>query len=99
MNFPGALATLVITLKPYWVLGGMSGTSHGTANDYDQRVPIIFFGMRIKPGEYMAAASPADIAPTLTSLCGIPPAKTEGRVLAEAIHALTQASARPRAKP
>lgn len=86
-EFPGRTGDAVITLKPYWVLGGSKGTSHGTANDYDQRVPILLFGTGIKPGEYMAAASPADIAPTLTSLCGIPPAKTEGRVLAEAIRA------------
>ena len=85
--FHGRTGDAVVTLKPYWILGGTLGTSHGTANDYDQHVPILLFGAGIKPGEYMAAASPADIAPTLTVLCGIPPAKTEGRVLSEAIEA------------
>jgi hypothetical protein len=101
-DFPGRTGDAVVTLKPYWILGGTLGTSHGTANNYDQHVPILLFGAGIKPGEYMAAASPADIAPTLTVLCSIPPAKTEGRVLYEAIEASKRPAAAPakaRAKP
>ncbi len=64
-------------------MGG--GTTHGTANDYDQRVPIILFGSGIKPGRYTMSATPADIAPTLAALAGVRIARTDGRILREAL--------------
>jgi len=39
----------------------------------------------IQPGEYFAQVTPADIAPTLASLCGITLATRDGRILAEAL--------------
>ena len=42
-------------------------------------------GKGIKPGEYLAEATPADIAPTLAFLTGITLTQAEGRVLTEAI--------------
>ena len=41
------------------------GTTHGSANADDQRVPVLFLGHGIKPGKYSQAATPADLAPTL----------------------------------
>jgi hypothetical protein len=61
------------------------GTTHGTPYYYDQRVPVLFMGYGIQPGEYFDAITPADIAPTLASLCGITLASREGRVLADAL--------------
>jgi hypothetical protein len=52
---------------------------------YDQRVPLILFGAGIKRGEYLGAATPADIAPTLAQLCGITLARIDGEVLVEAL--------------
>ena len=46
------------------------GTTHGSANPDDQRVPLILFGHGVRPGRYEIDASPADIAPTLASLVG-----------------------------
>jgi hypothetical protein len=92
-TFPGRSGDLHIALKPNWIFsargdfGWSGGTSHGNGNEYDRRVPIVLFGTRIKPGQYMASATPADIAPTLASLCGIRIARTDGRILAEAIAA------------
>jgi len=93
-TFSGRSGDAVIALKPYWILSSR-GTTHGTANGYDQHVPLIFFGAGITTGEYGAAASPADIAPTLASLCGIPPGKTQGSALADAIQPKGSASGRP----
>jgi len=83
---------LFIVPKPYWLLDGTPagkkqqyGTSHGTPYYYDQRVPILLMGAGIHPGEYFEAATPADIAPTLASLCGITLATRDGRILAEAL--------------
>ena len=66
---------------PNWVVVS-SGTTHGTPHDYDARVPIVFFGKGIKPGQYDSATT-IDIAPTLAALAGITMPRAEGRVLQE----------------
>jgi arylsulfatase A-like enzyme len=82
-----------IDLKPGWIFSGRTpagwngGTTHGSGRDYDQRVSILLFGSGIKPGRYTMAATPADIAPTLAALSGISIARTDGRVLSEALRA------------
>lgn len=58
------------------------GTSHGTPNAYDRRVPLVFLGAGVEPGLDPGAASPADIVPTLLSLAGVAaPADLDGRAL------------------
>jgi predicted AlkP superfamily pyrophosphatase or phosphodiesterase len=84
---------LLIVPKPYWIWdysapgkpGRNGGTSHGTPNYYDQRVPVILMGPGIRRGRYYETATPADIAPTLATLCGITLATQDGRTLAEAL--------------
>jgi hypothetical protein len=89
--FPERSGDVWIGLKPNWIFSGRNligwsgGTSHGSAHDYDRRVPIIFFGAGIKPGRYTMSATPADIAPTLAILSGIPVPRTDGRILQEAL--------------
>jgi predicted AlkP superfamily pyrophosphatase or phosphodiesterase len=82
---PGRSGDLVIAPKPGWVFAA-SGSTHGTGNPDDQRVPILLMGRGIKHGEYLQAATPADIAPTLAVLCGITMPQAEGHVLREALH-------------
>jgi predicted AlkP superfamily pyrophosphatase or phosphodiesterase len=103
--YPGRSGDMVIVPKPYWPLlndaktaPAGSATTHGTSHGYDQRVPLILMGHGIKSGEYLNAASPADIAPTLAFLCGITLARADGRVLAEALEAPRSAD-RKAAKP
>src|SRR6202171_5203664 len=83
---------LVIVPKPFWPWDysktgtpRQTGTTHGTPYGYDQRVPVIFMGWGIQPGEYYEAIPPADIAPTFASLCGITLAPRDGHVLAQAL--------------
>ena len=90
--YPGRSGDLIVVPKPYWffVLASEElppgpAATHGTAYAYDARVPLILMGRGIKPGEYLVPATPADIAPTLAFLCGITLARTDGRVLAEAL--------------
>jgi predicted AlkP superfamily pyrophosphatase or phosphodiesterase len=90
--FAGRSGDLLIVPKPYWLASSTAadkkrdyGTGHGTPYYYDQRVPIIFWGWGIQRGEYFGAVTPADIAPTLASLCGITLATRDGRVLSEAL--------------
>jgi hypothetical protein len=42
-------------------------------------------GWGLEHGEFFAPITPADIAPTLASLCGVTLATHDGRVLAEAL--------------
>lgn len=75
---------LYLVTKPNW-MSASTGSTHGTPNLYDQRVPVILMGWGIKPGRYLTTATPADLAPTFALLAGITLPRAEGRVLAEAI--------------
>lgn len=75
---------LIMIPKANWIAAA-TGSTHGTPNLYDQRVPVILMGWGIKPGRYLTTATPADLAPTFAFLAGITLPRAEGRVLAEAI--------------
>jgi predicted AlkP superfamily pyrophosphatase or phosphodiesterase len=90
--FPGRSGDLLIVPKPYWLMDGTPagkarsyGTGHGVPYNYDQHVPVLFMGFGIRHGEYLDAVTPADIAPTLASLCGITLASRDGHVLGQAL--------------
>jgi hypothetical protein len=83
-QFPGRSGDLILVPKAYWLMS-TGTTTHGTYYGYDQHVPVVLYGAGIRPGRFWEAASPADIAPTLAALCGITMARTDGRVLSEAI--------------
>ena len=60
--------------------------THGAPYSYDTHVPLIIMGAGLKPGRYANPATPADIAPTLSTLLRVqPPSNAVGRVLSEAV--------------
>lgn len=60
------------------------GTGHGTPEDYDRHVPLVFMGAAIQPGRYGRTCGPEDIAPTLATLLGLDYAlEPDQRVLSE----------------
>lgn len=65
--------------------GTTDAAGHNGPYDYNQRVPLLLLGAGIQPGTFDAAASPADIAPTLAAVIGLPLPGVEGRVLREAL--------------
>ena len=79
--FPGRGGDLVVALKPGWAPGPQNTANHGSATDDDQRVPVLFMGPGVKPGERRDPVTPADIAPTLAALCGIAMPHAEGHAL------------------
>jgi hypothetical protein len=90
--FEGRSGDLAIVPRPYWLFSAgpvdqarSYGTGHGTPYNYDQHVPIFLMGWGIEHGEYFGAVTPADIAPTLASLCGVTLATRDGHVLSEAL--------------
>jgi predicted AlkP superfamily pyrophosphatase or phosphodiesterase len=86
--FPGRSGDLIVVPRPYWILefrGDQEATEHGTMYSYDRRVPVLLLGGAIRHGQFAATVSPADVAPTLAALAGIPLPSAEGRVLREAL--------------
>jgi predicted AlkP superfamily pyrophosphatase or phosphodiesterase len=101
--FPWRSGDLIVVPKPYWPVTYFAagkqregGTTHGTPYYYDQRVPILFMGWGIQPGQYFGEVTPADIAPTLAALCGITLSTRDGRVLGEALTHNAPAHAKPK---
>ena len=81
---PGRSGDVLVVPRPYFS-NSSSAATHGTAYRYDARVPLVLAGPGIKAGEYPAPATPADIAPTLAWFAGITMARTDGRLLYEAL--------------
>lgn len=86
-HVPGRSGDLIIVTQEHWVLLGRTvyATNHGTHYAYDTNVPLILLGSGIGTGRVTAAATPADIAPTLARRVGITMPRAEGRVLTEAL--------------
>jgi predicted AlkP superfamily pyrophosphatase or phosphodiesterase len=82
---PNRRGDLIFALKAGWMSGNI-GTTHGSANPDDQRVPVILYGAGVKPGRYGDAATPADIAPTLAAICEITLPQAQGTVLKAALN-------------
>jgi len=82
---------ITLAPAPYWIFvpgrnpHGGNATTHGSANEYDQHVPLIFLGAPFAPGRVSDAATPADLAPTLAATVGLPYDGIEGRALAAAV--------------
>lgn len=64
------------------------GTSHGTAWDYDARVPLVFWGRGVRAGVTDSPAATMDLAPTLGRLLGLDYPPGEGSAVR--IEALAQ---------
>jgi Type I phosphodiesterase / nucleotide pyrophosphatase len=63
---------LIINLTPMSTWGG-NVASHGSAYDYDSRVPLILSGFGIQPGTFKQFVRTVDLAPTLAELVGVKP--------------------------
>lgn len=84
--FPARSPHLEIRLKPYLYPSSQyaGGTGHGTAYEYDRRVPIIVMGNGIPEGSFPAESGPEDIAPTLGAILGLSyPKEPDARILEE----------------
>lgn len=81
---PTRAASLQIVLKPNWLMSWRpGGSSHGTPYEYDQHVPLLFWGPSyVGRGEVSEHVEVADLAPTLAALIRVPaPAQAQGRDL------------------
>lgn len=83
-HVPGASGDLLVLTKPGWIYNA-TGTTHGSANPLDQRVPIMLMGPGVRPGSYADVVTPADIAPTLAAITGITLPNAQGQPLRAAL--------------
>jgi predicted AlkP superfamily pyrophosphatase or phosphodiesterase len=83
--YPGRSGNVYYELSPYLLPEAQQqGTTHGSPWAYDTHVPLLWLETGIRAGAYTGNVSVADIAPTLSSLLGIPaPSGSQGRVLKE----------------
>jgi predicted AlkP superfamily pyrophosphatase or phosphodiesterase len=92
--YPQRSGDVVIVFEPYANLfdppddpmDPRASATHGSPYSYDTHVPLIIMGRAFKPGRYVQAATPADLAPTLANVLDVQaPSCSVGRVLAEAL--------------
>lgn len=77
-----APAEVMVTLRPNSVWGKPTYAPSGSPYGYDVRVPIVLFGLPLKPGRYTQAVRVVDLAPTLAWLSGTTPTeRLDGRVM------------------
>jgi len=69
--YPKRSGDVMVVLQPGWLESYSypvsKGTTHGSLNNYDTHVPLVFWGWRVKRGESHHPAKITDIAPTLAS--------------------------------
>ena len=56
---PARSGDVMPLLKPYWFISKYTtGMTHGSPNNYDTHVPLLFFGSSVKPGKLNQKVSP-----------------------------------------
>lgn len=84
---PDRSGDITLAPAPYWIFvpgrnpDGGNATTHGSSNDYDQHVPLVFLGAPFAPGRVRDAVSPADAAPTLAATVNLTFTGVEGHAL------------------
>ncbi len=63
---------IAISYLPGWMEYMPAGTTHGSSYNYDTHVPLIFYGKSIAKGRSVSQVNITDIAPTISTLLGIP---------------------------
>ncbi|WP_166967869.1 alkaline phosphatase PafA [Yeosuana marina] len=62
---------VIYVLDPAVISYSKTGSTHGSAFEYDTHVPLLFFGKGIKHGQTLQKTEITDIAPTMSALLNI----------------------------
>lgn len=84
---PKRSGDIQIILKPGWIDGGATGTTHGLWNPYDSHIPLLWYGWNIKPGRSTDEVYMTDIASTLAAMLRIQmPSGCVGKVIKSVVN-------------
>jgi hypothetical protein len=84
--YPQRNGDVQIVLKPGYIDGGPTGTTHGLWNPYDSHIPLVWYGWNIRHGRLKRETYMTDIAPTLAAMLNIQmPNGTIGTVIEEVV--------------
>ena len=84
--FPNRSGDIQIILKPGYIDGGKTGTTHGLWAPYDSHIPMVFYGWGVKHGHTNSETYMTDIAATITALLHVQmPSGCIGHVVEEAL--------------
>jgi predicted AlkP superfamily pyrophosphatase or phosphodiesterase len=80
---PDVSGEVQFTLKPNWMFASSSITTHGSPHEYDNHVPLLFWGPAwVRPGRVDTPVEIVDVAPTLARMLHVPPPPaSEGKPL------------------
>lgn len=83
--YPKRSGHISLIINPQWIIGyNEGGSTHGAWNPYDARIPLLWYGWKIKPGVTSREIYMTDIAPTLAALLRIQvPNGSVGKVITE----------------
>ena len=62
---------VIYVTQPNYISYGPTGSTHGSALNYDTHVPLLFYGFGIVSGETFQKTEITDIASTISALLGI----------------------------
>ena len=80
--FPQRSGDIQMVLKPGYLDGGATGTTHGLWYPYDAHIPLLWYGWGIKHGKLKRETYMTDIAPTVAALLNIQmPSGAVGKVI------------------
>jgi hypothetical protein len=81
---PARSGDIQMVLKPGYIEGGATGTTHGLWYKYDAHIPLLFYGWGIKKGKTNRETYMTDIASTVAALLHIQmPSGAVGKVIEE----------------
>jgi len=84
--FENRCGDIELILKPGYIDGGATGTTHGLWNPYDSHIPMLWYGWGIKKGRSRKEVYMTDIAPTVAALLNIQmPNGCVGKVIEEVL--------------
>lgn len=82
--YPTRSGDIQFILKPGFIEGGPTGTTHGLWNPYDSHIPLLWYGWGIRHGKTNRETYMTDIAPTVSALLHIQmPNGSVGHVIEE----------------
>lgn len=82
--YPGRSGDIQYILKPGFIDGMKTGTTHGLWNPYDSHIPLLWYGWGIKKGSTHRETYMTDIAATVAALLKIQmPSGCIGKVITE----------------